>query len=123
MFVLSAGWGLIRADFLTPNYDITFSSEAGGVNRRRRSDRLQDFRLTDTNSLDPIVFLGGKDYLPLFCSLTSGSRAPRFVYFNSSTPPIAPGCTTERYHTAAKTNWHYLCAEALIAGKLTQRRE
>jgi hypothetical protein len=28
VFILSAGWGLIRADFLTPNYDITFSGSA-----------------------------------------------------------------------------------------------
>jgi hypothetical protein len=26
VYVLSAGWGLIRADFLTPSYDITFSA-------------------------------------------------------------------------------------------------
>ena len=25
LYILSAGWGLIRADFLTPKYDITFS--------------------------------------------------------------------------------------------------
>jgi hypothetical protein len=28
VYVLSASWGLIRADFLTPYYDITFSSSA-----------------------------------------------------------------------------------------------
>jgi len=28
LFILSAGWGLIRADFLTPAYDITFSTQA-----------------------------------------------------------------------------------------------
>src|SRR5579871_6499269 len=28
VFILSAGWGLIRADFLTPYYDITFSASA-----------------------------------------------------------------------------------------------
>ena len=27
---LSAGWGLIAADFLTPKYDITFSAQADG---------------------------------------------------------------------------------------------
>ena len=26
VFILSAGWGLIRSDFLTPDYDITFSN-------------------------------------------------------------------------------------------------
>jgi len=28
-FILSAGWGLIRSDFLTPQYNITFSGAAG----------------------------------------------------------------------------------------------
>ena len=28
VYILSAGWGLIRADFLTPSYDITFSGSA-----------------------------------------------------------------------------------------------
>jgi hypothetical protein len=26
VFILSAGWGLIRSDYLTPNYDITFTN-------------------------------------------------------------------------------------------------
>src|SRR6476661_5883375 len=26
LFILSAGWGLLGADFLTPDYDITFSA-------------------------------------------------------------------------------------------------
>jgi hypothetical protein len=30
IYILSAGWGLIRADFLTPYYDITFSHSAEG---------------------------------------------------------------------------------------------
>lgn len=25
LYILSAGWGLVRADYLTPSYDITFS--------------------------------------------------------------------------------------------------
>lgn len=72
----------------------------------------------DAGSTDPIVFLGGKDYLPLFCSLTTRSQAQRLIYFNSSTPPDAPGCRVEKFETSARTNWHYLCAEHLIAGTL-----
>jgi len=34
VFILSAGWGLIRADFLTPKYDITFSASAHRYRRR-----------------------------------------------------------------------------------------
>ena len=34
VYILSAGWGLISASFLTPDYDITFSSSADGYKRR-----------------------------------------------------------------------------------------
>jgi hypothetical protein len=43
VYILSAGWGLIRADFLTPCYDITFSQSADSYKRRRKADRYQDF--------------------------------------------------------------------------------
>jgi len=39
VYILSAGWGLIRADFLTPYYDITFSLSADAYKRRRKADR------------------------------------------------------------------------------------
>ena len=29
VFILSAGWGLVSAAFLTPNYDITFTKKSG----------------------------------------------------------------------------------------------
>ena len=42
VYILSAGWGLIRASFLTPNYDITFSAPAGAYNLRRKYDQYCD---------------------------------------------------------------------------------
>jgi hypothetical protein len=48
VYILSAGWGLLRADFLTPYYDITFSPRARGddaYKRRRKADRYEDFRM------------------------------------------------------------------------------
>ena len=33
VYILSAGWGLIPADFLTPHYDITFSASADAYKR------------------------------------------------------------------------------------------
>ena len=32
---------------------------------------------------DPIVFVGGKDYLPLFCRVTAPQGAQKVVFFNS----------------------------------------
>ncbi|MHB0665642.1 hypothetical protein ACX4MV_12140, partial [Roseomonas mucosa] len=63
LFILSAGWGLVRADFLLPDYDITFSTSAEPWKRRRASDKFSDFNALERTQED-IVFLGGKDYLP-----------------------------------------------------------
>ena len=39
LYILSAGWGLIPANFLTPNYDITFST-ARNVQKFKRTVRV-----------------------------------------------------------------------------------
>ena len=44
LYILSAGWGLIPADFLTPNYDITFST-AQNVHRFKRTVRVLGMNL------------------------------------------------------------------------------
>ncbi|MGE0454016.1 MAG: hypothetical protein AB7O37_18155 [Vicinamibacteria bacterium] len=116
VYILSAGWGLIAASFLTPDYDITFSQSAEPFQRRRKRDRYRDFRMPSARGDEPIVFLGGKDYVPPFCALTSEARGRRTVFFNSTNPPDAPGCALERYETRTRTNWHYECAEAVIRG-------
>jgi hypothetical protein len=119
VFILSAGWGLIRADFLTPLYDITFSSavkKAAPWKHRGRTDSYRDLRQLPETSTDDVVFLGGKDYVPLFCELSSNVAGERIVFCNSDTPPRAPGCRLERFHTRTRTNWHYECARSLIAG-------
>jgi hypothetical protein len=118
LFILSAGWGLIPATFLTPAYDITFSPAAEPWMRRRKQDRYEDFALMPDDG-DDILFLGGKDYLPLFCALTASLKGNKTVLFNSAfAPALAEGCTARRYVTATRTNWHYEAARALIAGTL-----
>lgn len=113
LYILSAGWGLISAGFLTPYYDITFSASAEAYKRRRKSDVYRDFCMLPTTE-EPIVFLGGKDYVPLFCSLTKFAKGKRTVFYNSASAPEAAGCALERFPTATRTNWHYECAKVLI---------
>tara|TARA_R110002110_G_scaffold137735_2_gene323083 strand:- start:9692 stop:10246 length:555 start_codon:yes stop_codon:yes gene_type:complete len=69
LYILSAGWGLIAADFLTPVYDITFSSSADAYKRRRNKDRYDDLCMLPSNSDEPVVFFGGKDYISLFWAM------------------------------------------------------
>lgn len=121
LFILSAGWGLISASFLTPKYDITFS-KAKNVQffkRRRRRDSYRDFCMLPSSGLDPIVFLGGKDYIRLFCDLTANAGRDRTVFYAGS-KPTAPGCTLCSFGKPY-TNWHYQCAKALLEGRTPLR--
>jgi hypothetical protein len=118
VFILSAGWGLIPADFLTPDYDITFTASADPWKRRRKGERYDDFCLLPDEG-DEITFLGGKEYLPLFFKLTAPLRADKTVIYNSARPPVLPsGFKAVRYETSTRTNWHYECARDLVAGRL-----
>jgi len=118
VYILSAGWGLIPADFLTPYYDITFSPSADAYKRRRKTDQYNDFRMLPDDTENDIVFFGGKDYLSLFCSLTDTIRGRKIVFFNSASVPRFNGYTFRRFETTTRTNWHYECANAFLNGEI-----
>lgn len=117
LYILSAGWGLLRSDFLTSAYDITFKSGVDRYKRRYKSDSYKDLRMLPTDSTGSILFFGGNDYIDLFCRLTEGVRGQRYVYYNSSNPPNAPGCLLKRFATRTRTNWHYECAKTIMAAR------
>ncbi|MDH3472477.1 MAG: hypothetical protein OEM59_02195 [Rhodospirillales bacterium] len=118
VFILSAGWGLIRSDFLTPKYDITFSASADAYKRRRPRDIYHDFCQLPLDRGNEIVFFGGKDYRPLFYRLTRNIRAHKIVFYNSAFIREEPGFEFRRYETMTRTNWHYQCATDFLAGRL-----
>lgn len=113
-YILSAGWGLIGALYLTPAYDITFSMSGAPYVRRRQRDVYGDLCMLPEDVGEPIVFFGGKDYVPLFCKLTNKPRPERLVFYNSDRAPDAPGCVLKRFRTTTRTNWHYECANAFL---------
>jgi len=120
-YILSAGWGLIGASFLTPDYDITFSQIAKhkfSYKFRKQPDRYEYFCLLRENTSEQIVFFGGKDYVPLFCRLTRSVKGPRTIFYNAAQPPGAPGCQLRSYETSTRTNWHYECVGAFLDGRI-----
>lgn len=114
VYILSAGWGLIAADFLTSAYDITFTNRADDYKRRRRQDCYADLCMLPADTTQPVVFFGAKDYLPLFCQLTENIETRKTVFYRSARPPTAPGCSLKRFNTRTRTNWHYECAQAYM---------
>ena len=119
VYILSAGWGLISAEFLTPDYNITFSPSGGKGSKRGLSSRYDDLCLVPQESKEPIVFFGGKSYLPLFCNLTNIFKGRKVVFYNSDSLPSAPGCKLKRFKTRVRTNWQYQCASDFIDGKIS----
>jgi hypothetical protein len=111
-FILSAGWGLLNAAFLTPSYDITFSASAEDFVRRRKGDSYRDFCMLPDDVDGPVVFFGSKEYVPLFACLTRTMNAEKLVFYNSQQPPVADGCVLKRFETRTRTNWQYECAAA-----------
>lgn len=118
LYILSAGWGLIAANFLTPVYDITFSNQAENYKRRRKSHIYDDFCMLPMETAAPIVFFGSTEYAPLFASLTASIKVPKIVFYRSDHTPDLPGCTALKFSTRRRTNWQYECAEAFIDGRL-----
>ena len=122
LYIFSAGWGLVRSDFMIPNYDITLSPNATGPDkykRRRKDEPYDDFAMLPADTADPVVFLGSKAYVPLFCQLTAGCSAHRIIFHNSKIPPEAPDCEIRKYDIPKKTDWHYDAAKALAHNRIT----
>lgn len=118
LYILSAGWGLISAEFLTPKYDITFSTAKNvkSFNRRKRLANYHDFRMLPSDTTESIVFFGGRDYIPLFCELTADTTGHRTVFY-AGCRPDAPSCILQRFGDPF-TNWHYECAKAFTEGRI-----
>ena len=128
LFVLSAGWGLVRADFRIPSYNITLSKTGSYLTRRYESDPYQDFnQLKDVNigSDEEIIFLGGKSYLPLLHRLLSDINCRKKAFYrvaplkkSNKLPVDLEKYSTELefipFRTSRCTNWHYESAERLI---------
>ncbi len=120
LYILSAGWGLIRADFLTPDYDITFRTDKKKpyITRNYKRDQYKDFNMLKDNG-ELIIFLGGKAYQTHFCELTQDHKGEKVVFYNAQiTPDLPLGFEAKHYATNTKTNWQYKCADDIISGKI-----
>ena len=119
VFILSAGWGLIRSDFWTPYYDITFSNQGKPWSKRRPRDRFDDFNQLSNGGISPdeaIYFFGGKDYLPLYYSLTQSISARKVIYHSQGYHGQRSGYEYISYRSY--TNWHYSCAQDFMADRI-----
>lgn len=115
IYILSAGWGLIRAGFLTPVYNITFTSIKNKKHiKRYKRQEFSDFNML-TDDGEDVVYIGGKSYQPMFCRLLQNYACRKLVVYNSINKLGLPhGFEAVLYKTNTRTNWHYEIAKNLI---------
>lgn len=126
LYILSAGWGLVRSAFLLPDYDITYSGSAEPWKRRTKKADTKKKDFKDFSQLtqacvgrdETVYFFGGKDYLPLYYRLMEGVVARKVIYFKSDKIPRDTAFDYIPYECRGSTNWHYSCVTDFLANKI-----
>ena len=124
LYILSAGWGLVRSDFLLPDYNITFSPHADrGVRRFRTDEQWCDFMQLPTDIIEPVICFGSRAYIRFFTRLTSSIAAPRHAFRrvavgDEGEAKMLGGVRIYDYGTDRRTNWHHACARDFMNGEI-----
>jgi hypothetical protein len=119
LYILSAGWGLVGAEFKLPNYDITFSSKSGASNKRDKTTNFKDFNQLNISDNEDVVFIGTPNYVPLFIQLTKNLSNRKIIYWKSkSLKKIKVNDTFEYcyFPNGTNRNWYYELANAIGCG-------
>ena len=114
VYILSAGWGLLRSDFRIPYYNITFSSAGEPGIKRLKSHKFKDFNHLKENiaESDEFFFFGGISYLPLLYKLTKD--LPGYKHINYASKNVQKINGFEYIYHKPYTNWHYQCARDFL---------
>jgi hypothetical protein len=119
-YILSAGWSLIGASFLTPYYDITFNAvkPPDRYKRRKKGERYLDFNMLPGGTDETVVSFVSDKYIPLLSELTGNYKGRRVVFYSTATRPQVTGCMLEKFSGVRSTNWQYDCANAFLNGTI-----
>jgi hypothetical protein len=119
LYILSAGWGLVSAEFKLPIYDVTFSSKSGSTNKRDKGIKFNDFNQLEISDNEDIVFIGSGNYLPLFYSLTFNLPNRKLIFFfgkgNNLPQPMVNQNTFKfiNFQSLNNRSWYYELANLL----------
>jgi hypothetical protein len=127
LFIFSAGWGIVRADYKLPKYNVTFSkgNNIPIYNIRNQNNIFNDFNhLENIDINELVVFIAGKEYVQPFCQLTNHLPNKKIIiYKNNAVLNNNPYLKSHNfkfvhYQTNRRTNWHYEFAERLINNEI-----
>lgn len=86
-YIFSAGWGLVRSDFLLPKYDITFSpsvkSNLPWIYRSADDNGFHDFCHIKPNYNERIYFFGSCAYVKPLTSILEHNPSLKEIYYHT----------------------------------------
>jgi hypothetical protein len=116
-YILSAGWGVIRADFKIPAYDITYST---GPNVPKHAKRNDNYGWKDINHLkedsvkfdsdSEVILFASSTYVSPFCDMAQSIPYKKKILYRSQKITQRQGFVYEYYQTNRRTNWYYEAA-------------
>jgi hypothetical protein len=129
LFIFSAGWGIVRADYKLPKYNVTF---AKGKNvpksaKRYRNDCFHDFNhleSKDNRTDEEIVLIAPKDYVTPFCQLTNNLQNKKIIFYFGDEIKSKfinkPDFEFRKIPFITNNNrkWHYELAQLLIKNEI-----
>jgi len=119
VFIISAGWGIIPADYLTPIYDITASNRGEAHSKIKIEDTLKKVPNMLPDNGEDIIFLGGKDYQKLFHKLFRNYEGEKIIFYYCQPDLTAQrskdndGFELRPYQSSNPRKWYYECAEEI----------
>lgn len=117
IYILSAGWGIVRGDFRIPSYDITFSKASACYRRTYGHPAAPwfDWAWPANAPISGIVSLVGKPYLDIEVALC-GHLDLCYCHKAKKLPRLPAGWQPCSTTVKQNTNWQYSAAKNLIAG-------
>jgi tetratricopeptide (TPR) repeat protein len=126
-YIFSAGWGIIRSDFMLPAYNITFAN-APEWEKRKKDMQWNDFNHLKDDAAnfapgDKIMLLAGSGYIGHFCDMTKSISNKKIIIHKGPDIPESDGFEYRHYETPRRTNWFYEVAENFIQAVDQQRQK
>ena len=119
LYILSAGWGLVRSTYRIPYYDITFSGSIN-LNLRKAKQEWADYnQFPNTVKEDQCVHsMIGVKYFRLFNRLFPREVTLRFHHKAGNAPGnfLGRAWDFQLHPGKLRTNWYYQCARNVTAG-------
>lgn len=113
-YILSAGWGLIKADYLIPNYDITFTSAAVAYKKKTFHRDTIGINMMDAKQEQSIFCFVGKSYYEILDATTGVAGGKKYLFYldkNGNKIMNKRGYVTVPFTYHDGYRWNYACAQ------------